>query len=192
VLTVPLLEGTDGAEKMSKSLGNAIGIRELPEEMYGKAMSIPDSLLIRWVELLARPEWGLGPSLEAVRGEALNPRDLKAALARALVARFHGQAAATAAEQHFGRVFRDHRAPEEMPVVERQAEEARGLSLIDALMALGFAQSRSEARRLVSQGGVRVDEVRASDGDAFLSPGDHLVQAGKRRFARLRLRPALR
>jgi tyrosyl-tRNA synthetase len=187
VLTVPLLEGTDGAEKMSKSLGNAIGIRESAEEMYGKTMSISDSLLVRWIDLLAKPEWELGTSGSAVREKTLNPRDLKAALARALVTRFHGQPAAAAAELHFSRVFREHRAPDEVPVVERQAEEARGLSLVDALIAVGFAQSRSEARRLVSQGGVRVREVRASDADVFLSPGDHLIQAGKRRFALLRI-----
>jgi tyrosyl-tRNA synthetase len=192
VLTVPLLEGTDGTEKMSKSLGNAIGIRESPEDMYGKTMSISDALLVRWVELLARPEWGLGPRLSAVRAKTLNPRDLKAALARALVARFHGQSAATVAELHFGQVFREHRAPDEVPVVERQAEETRGMSLIDALVAVGFALSRSAARRLVAQGGVRVDEVRISDAEAFLSPGDHMVQAGKRRFARLRLLPTVR
>ena len=192
VLTVPLLEGTDGAEKMSKSVGNAIGIREPPEEMYGKTMSIPDSLLERWIGLLARPEWGLESSLAAVRSGSGNPRDLKAALARALVARFHGQAAADAAEQHFNRVFREHRAPEDLPVVEKRVEDPRGLSLIDALLALGFAQSRSEARRLVSQGGVRVDDARADDGDSFLGHGEHLVQAGKRRFARLRLGAAAR
>ncbi len=192
VLTVPLLEGTDGAEKMSKSLDNAIGIREPVEEMYGKIMSITDSLLERWIELLGQPEWALESTLAAVRAGSLNPRELKAALARALVGRFHGNEAAAAAEQHFNRVFRDHRAPEEVPVVERQSEDPRGLSLTDALLAAGFAKSRSDARRLVSQGGVRVDEVRASDGEAFLSPGEHLLQAGKRRFARLRLRPAVR
>jgi tyrosyl-tRNA synthetase len=180
VLTVPLLEGTDGSEKMSKSLGNAIGIRESPEEMYGKTMSIPDALLPRWVDLLARPEWGLE------RGSA-NPRDAKAALAHALVGRYHGQEAASRAENHFDRVFREHRAPEDVPVVEHRVERGAGLSLVDALIAVGFAKSRSEARRLVGQGGVRVGETRATDGDLELAPGDHLLQAGKRRFALLRL-----
>jgi tyrosyl-tRNA synthetase len=184
VVTVPLLEGTDGSEKMSKSLGNAIGVRESPEEMYGKTMSIPDSLLPRWIDLLARPEWGLE------KGSA-NPRDAKAALARALVARYHGAAAASAAEKHFDRVFREHRAPEDVPLVEHVVEgaaAAEGLSLVDALIAVGFARSRSEARRLVGQGGVRVGESRATDGELRLPVGDHLLQAGKRRFARLRLR----
>jgi tyrosyl-tRNA synthetase len=160
--------------------------------MYGKTMSIPDSLLERWIGLLARPEWDLGSGLAALRAGGLNPRDLKAALARAIVARFHGPSGATAAEEHFNRVFREHRAPEDVPVVDRQAEDPRGLPLIDALIALGFARSRSEARRLVAQGGVRVDDARAGDGDSFLAPGEHLLQAGKRRFARLRLGPALR
>ena len=122
MLTVPLLEGTDGAEKMSKSLGNAIGIRESPEEMYGKTMSIPDSLLVRWVELLARPEWELGASLEAVRGGLANPRDLKAALARALVARFHGPAAADAGGAALRSACSASIArPDDVPVVEHQS-----------------------------------------------------------------------
>jgi len=190
VLTVPLLEGTDGVEKMSKSLGNSIGVRESPDEMFGKTMSIPDSLLARWVNLLAKPEWGLAEGLSAVREGKLNPRDLKAALARALVGRFHGQPAADSAEQHFDRVFREHRTPDDLPVIEREAAEAGGLLLIDALLAVGFAQTRSEARRLIAQGGVRVDEGRASEAEAFIPPGDHLLQVGKRRFARLRLTPA--
>ncbi len=183
VLTVPLLEGTDGAEKMSKSLGNAIGIRESPQEMYGKTMSIPDALLPRWIQLLAVPEW----DLDRRAAEGGNPRDLKAALAKALVSRYHGPAAASEAEEHFDRVFRQHRTPDEVPVVEIASPEGQGISLVEGLLAVGFAQSRSEARRLVSQGGVKVDEVRASDGEALLSPGDHVLQAGKRRFARLRL-----
>jgi tyrosyl-tRNA synthetase len=187
VLTLPLLEGTDGSEKMSKSLGNAIGIREPAEEMYGKTMSIPDSLLERWIGLLGRPEWELEALLAAVRDGSGNPRDLKGALGRGLVSRFHGAAAAVAAEAHFARVFREHLAPDDLPVVEKRAEDPRGMALIDALVELGFAKSRSEARRLVGQGGVRVDESRADDVEAFLAPGEHLIQAGKRRFARLRL-----
>jgi tyrosyl-tRNA synthetase len=183
VLTVPLLEGTDGVEKMSKSLGNSIGIRESPDEMFGKTMSIPDSLLPRWIELLAEPDWGLSTGGD----EGANPRDRKAALATALVARFHGPDAGRAAGEHFDRVFRQHRAPDDVPLVEVDAPDERGMTLIDALLAVGFAQSRSEARRLVAQGGVRVDEERASDGESQVPIGDHLLQAGKRRFARLRL-----
>jgi len=180
VMTLPLLEGVDGSEKMSKSLGNSIGIRDAPQEMYGKTMSIPDALLPRWIALLARPEWGLN----AAGG---NPRDVKAALAARLVERFHGPAAAKEAEAHFDRVFRQHRAPDEGPGRDLPAQEARGVRLVDALVAVGFASSRSDARRLVGQGGVRVDEERATDLEAWLPPGEHLLQAGKRRFMRARV-----
>jgi tyrosyl-tRNA synthetase len=189
VMTVPLLEGIDGSEKMSKSLGNAIGIREPPTEIYGKTMSIPDELLPRWIELLARDEWHLRDRLAALRAGELNPRDLKAELASRLVERFHGAAAARDAEDHFDRVFRQHRAPEGIPTVDVPAEQPAGVRLVDALVAVGFSSSRSEARRLIGQGGVRVREARAADLDAWLPPGEHLVQAGKRRFARIRVLP---
>jgi tyrosyl-tRNA synthetase len=182
VMTLPLLEGIDGSEKMSKSLGNAIGIREPAEEIYGKTMSIPDALLPRWGELLGRPDW----QLEGIA----NPRDRKAALARRLVERFHGAAAAAEAEAHFDRVFRKRQAPEDVPRVALPSSEARGLKLVDALVGVGFASSRSEARRLIGQGGVQVEGVRASDLETWLGQGEHLVQAGKRRFARIRVTPA--
>ena len=183
VMTLPLLEGVDGSEKMSKSLGNSIGVRDAPEDMYGKTMSIPDVLLPRWVALLGRPEWGLA-------GAGANPRDLKAGLALRLVERFHGAAAAKEAEGHFDRVFRQHRAPEEVESRDLPAAEARGVRLIDALVAVGFASSRSDARRLVGQGGVKVDESRASDLEAWLPEGEHLLQAGKRRFVKARVVPS--
>ena len=174
VMTMPLLEGVDGSEKMSKSLGNSIGIRDAPEDMYGKTMSIPDALLPRWIELLGRPEWGLAEA-------PANPRDRKAALAARLVERFHGPAAAKEAEAHFDRVFRQHRAPEDVPSRDLAGGGGSRASLVDALVAVGFATSRSDARRLVGQGGVRVDEQRANDLEAWLPPGEHLLQAGKRR-----------
>ena len=118
VLTMPLLQGTDGIEKMSKSLGNAIGIRERPEEMYGKTMSIPDVLLPRWLELLTTPESGLDQLRSELAAGRGNPRDVKAALARAIVERFHGREAAEAAEAHFDRVFRQHRAPADVELLE--------------------------------------------------------------------------
>ncbi len=184
VLTVPLLEGTDGAEKMSKSLGNAIGIRDAPEEMYGKTMSIPDTLLLRWVDLLGRSHATVRERMAQVEGAA-NPRDRKAALARALVERFHGGEAALRAEEHFDRVFRRHQAPDDVPRVECLAAGERGLPLVDALISAGLAASKSEARRLIGQGGVRIGEQRAEAPDAWLAEGEHLLQAGKRRFARV-------
>ncbi|HXZ85484.1 MAG TPA: tyrosine--tRNA ligase [Myxococcota bacterium] len=179
VLTLPLLEGLDGSAKMSKSLGNAIGVREAPEEMYGKVMSISDALLPRWLALLGEPGWNLPSSG--------NPRDLKAALARQLVERFHGADAGRAAEAHFDRVFRQHRAPEELETFELPASEARGCELLAALVASGLAASRGEGRRLVQQGGLRVDEQRIESPDHWLTPGEHVLQAGKRRFARVRV-----
>jgi tyrosyl-tRNA synthetase len=179
VLTLPLLEGLDGAAKMSKSLGNAIGIREAPEEMYGKVMSISDALLPRWVRLLAAPEWGLPTSG--------NPRDLKAALARRIVERFHGSAAAEGAEAHFDRVFRQHRPPAELETIALVASGSDGQDVVGALVGAGLASSRAEARRLVQQGGVRIDEQRCDSVERRLAPGEHLLQVGKRRFIRLRV-----
>ncbi len=174
VMTFPLLEGTDGVEKMSKSLGNAIGINEAPEEIYGKTMSIPDSLLPSWIELLADPSWEL-----EVLGDS--PRDQKALLAKRLVCRFHTYEAATKAEAHFERVFRQHQAPEDMPAFELAANT----SLLVAVMTAGFAKSKGEARRLLAQGGVKLDDERITDGEATLGAGEHVLQAGKRRFAKL-------
>jgi tyrosyl-tRNA synthetase len=187
VLTMPLLEGLDGAAKMSKSLGNAIAIRDAPEEMYGKVMSISDALLPRWVQLLALPEWGLGGRVEALaRGDG-NPRDLKAALARRLVERFHGPDAGAAAEAHFDRVFRQHRAPADLEVLEIAALEPRGCDIVSLLVAAGLATSRGDARRLVQQGGVRLDEKRVREPDHWAACGEHVLQAGKRRFVRVRI-----
>jgi tyrosyl-tRNA synthetase len=185
-LTMPLLEGLDGAQKMSKSVGNAIGIAEPPEEIYGKTMSIPDALLDRWCALLARPDWAevLELRLGVARGEA-NPRDLKAALARRLVDRFHGEAAARGAEQHFDRVFRQGLAPQELPEFAFPAGGGPGPALIDVLTGVRFAASRGEARRLLAQGAVRLNEERVADPELRLERGRHLLQVGKRRFARV-------
>jgi tyrosyl-tRNA synthetase len=186
VLTLPLLEGTDGAQKMSKSLDNAIAFRDSPEQIYGRVMSIPDVLLGRWIRLLRQPEWGDLPQLCA--GDPLpegNPRDLKATLARRLVERFHGSEAAAAAETHFERVFRRREVPEEVPEVPIQCDSPAGLRIGDLLRAAGLAASGAEAKRLVAQGGVSVDGHRVADVGATVAPGEHLIQVGKRRFARV-------
>jgi tyrosyl-tRNA synthetase len=188
VLTLPLLEGTDGAQKMSKSLDNAIAFRDSPEQIYGRVMSIPDVLLGRWIRLLRQPEWGDLPQLCA--GDPLpegNPRDLKATLARRLVERFHGSEAAAAAETHFERVFRRREVPEEVPEVPVQCDSPAGLRIGDLLRAAGLATSGAEAKRLVAQGGVSVDGHRVGDVGATVAPGEHLIQVGRRRFARVRM-----
>ncbi len=184
VLTLPLLVGTDGVEKMSKSLDNAIGIREPAEDIYGKTMSIPDAVLPRWVELLAPAGSPLGEPRSSAM-EADNPRDLKAALAHQLVARFHGEAAAGEAEAHFDRLFRQHRAPEAVERVELACADDAGLDLISVLRSTGLAGSGSEARRLIEQGGVRLESARVDQLDRRLPPGEYLLQAGKRRFVRV-------
>lgn len=173
VMTLPLLTGTDGVEKMSSSLGNGIGVRDPAPEMYGKVMSIPDAVLPVWMRVLR------------AGGPEEDPRAAKAALARQLVARFHGEDAATEAEAHFDRVFRQKKAPEDLPEVEIRRDSATDPLLIEVIAAAGFASSRSEARRLIRQGGVRLDEDRVEDAEARVAPGPHLLQVGKRRFARI-------
>ena len=189
ILTLPLLEGTDGVEKMSKSLGNAIGVREPPQEIFGKTMSIPDTLLPRWVRLLAEPDPDLEKLQRSVeRGEG-NPRDLKLALARQIARRFHGEQLAADAEAHFDRVFRQHQPPDEVPELEVASSGPEGEELVQVLLASGFASSRSAARRLIRQGGVRLDQARVEELDRTVAPGEHLLQVGKRRFARVRVTP---
>lgn len=179
VLTMPILPGIDGERKMSKSYGNYIGVTEPPEEIYGKTLRLPDTALGTWYELL------LGDPLPA----DAPPRDAKRALARALVARFHDADAAEAAEQGFDRVHREHRPPEDMPSVRLTANgDDAGLVHLPALLATAFGVSRSEARRSLEQGGVKLDG-EALAADALDRPLDELdgrvLQLGKRRFARL-------
>jgi tyrosyl-tRNA synthetase len=179
-LTYPLMAGTDGVEKMSKSLDNAIGLREPVDEMYGKTMSIPDAALDRWIPLVAGSERG------RLAGIA-DPRERKAALARALVARFHGPGAAEQAEQTFERVFRERRAPAEVPEITLESDDAQGLSMLGLLVEAELAPSRSEAKRLIVQGGVSLDEKRWADPSGRVAPGVHLVRVGRRRFLRVRV-----
>jgi tyrosyl-tRNA synthetase len=172
VITYPLLVGLDGSEKMSKSKGNYIGIAEPPEEQFGKTMSIPDAVLPQWWELLVG---GTPPSDD--------PMEWKLELARRIVARWHGEDGAEAAEAHFTRVVRRHEAPDEMPEARLPDDDPVHLP---ALLAGAFGFSTSEARRLISQGAVRVGDDVVHDLDL---PRGRLagavVQAGKRRFVRL-------
>ena len=182
ILTMPLLTGTDGTVKMSKSGGNYIGVSEPPAEMYGKTMSIPDASLPSWYELL------LGyPSPGDV-----SPRDAKRALARALVARFHGEAAAAEAQAEFDRVHIQRQAPEDMPTVVWPSDG--GEVHLPALLAEAFGISTSEARRTLAQGGVKLDgePVAAEVLDLPASEVDgKVLQLGKRRFARVQIAPPI-
>ena len=187
VLTMPLLEGTDGAQKMSKSLGNYIGIDEPAPEMFGKIMSISDALMWRYFELLSfRPLAEIAGFRRAV-AEGANPRDIKFKLAGEIVARFHDVAAAKAAEADFITRFSKHALPEQIPEVEIKVDED-GLPLANLLKAAGLVASTSEAHRLVSQGAVRVDGQRVADSRRVLPPGfSAVIQIGKRKFARVML-----
>jgi tyrosyl-tRNA synthetase len=176
IAVFPLLEGTDGVQKMGKSLGNYIGLTEPAEQIYGKTMSISDRLIEKYVRLIS----GLDPrEQEAVL--ALKPRDAKAALARQLVTRLHGEDAARRAEDDFNRRFRHHQMPDDIP----DKTVANPSDLVGALVETGLARSRGDARRLVEQGGVRINGEKAGL-DAALKDGD-VLQAGKRSFVRIRV-----
>ncbi|HLX10074.1 MAG TPA: tyrosine--tRNA ligase [Thermoanaerobaculia bacterium] len=187
VLTVPLLVGTDGSDKMSKSLGNAIAVEDPPQEIYGKAMSIPDSLLWDWFLLLTDLP---GPEIDrrraAVAAGELHPKGVKQDLARLLVAAYHGEEAARQAEAEFEKVFSAGGLPEDLP--EHRLEGAR--TLLKALAETGLAASNGEARRLVEQGAVAIDGARAPDPFRQLPPRaePYLFKVGKRRFARVHIR----
>jgi tyrosyl-tRNA synthetase len=176
IAVFPLVEGTDGEQKMSKSLGNYIGLAEPPEQIYGKTMSIPDRLIEKYVRLIS----GLEAEQQA-EVLAMKPRDAKAALARQLVKRLHGEEAAQRAEQDFDVKFRKREIPDEMP--EHTVSDPR--DLVGALVETGLAASRGDARRLIDQGGMRINGDKAGL-DAVLTEGD-VLQAGKRRFVRIRV-----
>jgi tyrosyl-tRNA synthetase len=191
-LTGPLLEGTDAREengeivgdKMSKSLGNYVGIDEPANEQYGKLMSISDALMWRYYELLSRRT-----SNEIKDLRSGHPKAAKMALAREIVERYHGAQAARAAETAFEQVHARREAPDE--VEERELAREAGsekLPLLKALPKLGLASSGSEARRLIAQGGVTVEGERVTDPNVALPPGSHLIKVGKRKFLRLHVR----
>jgi len=184
VLTMPLLEGLDGREKMSKSLGNYVGIAEAPQEMFGKLMSISDTLMWRYFELLSFQPMS---TIERWKREIENPRDIKVRLAKEIVARFHGAAAADAAEADFEQRFRHGVLPENMPEVTVQAP-AEGVGIAQLLKAAQLVPSTSEAQRAIEQGGVKIDGERITDRGLRLLPGKTLtVQVGKRKFARVKV-----
>jgi tyrosyl-tRNA synthetase len=184
ILTMPLLEGLDGREKMSKSLGNYIGIAEPAQEIFGKLMSISDELMWRYLELLSfTPMSTLAKWREEVAG-GRNPRDIKVLLAKEIVARFHSAQAATRAAEEFDARFRAGALPENVP--EALVDETHILKL---LKAAGLAPSTTEAARLVEQGGVRINGERVSDRNLQLARGETLlVQVGKRKLARVTVR----
>ncbi|VVM08433.1 tyrosyl-tRNA synthetase [Methylacidimicrobium cyclopophantes] len=174
VLTLPLLEGIDGENKMSKSLGNAIGVSEPPDAIFGKTMSISDELMAKWYPIF----------LDAPLAPELHPMEAKKALAERLVARFHGEEAAKKARKAFERVFSQREVPEEVPEFALPGHE---IPILEALLLIGAVPSKSEARRLLTQGAVLVDGLRITDPRAIVSLGAHpLLRCGRRFFARLK------
>ncbi|MDE0884592.1 MAG: tyrosine--tRNA ligase [Myxococcota bacterium] len=188
VITHPLLVGTDGSEKMSKSLGNAIGVNDAPEDMYGKVMSIPDSLMTNYFELLSGGEWEVDrPDFTAFSLGEGDPMALKHRLAARVVERLHGSDGAAAGAAHFRRVVQQKGVPEEVPEQTLGLGGEESMVLLDALDRLGLVASRSEGRRMVKQGAVQVNGERVADANAPLAAGEHLLRVGKRRFCRLLL-----
>jgi tyrosyl-tRNA synthetase len=186
ILTTPLLEGLDGVQKMSKSLGNYVGIDEPPAEMFGKLMSISDTLMWRYLELLSfRPLAEIQRWRSEVEG-GRNPRDVKVALAQEIVERFHGRPAAEKALADFEARFRDGAMPGEIPEVTVPAVDG-SLAITQVLKAAGLTPSTSEALRLIDQGGVRLDGERVGDKGLKLGRGTYVLQVGKRKFARVTL-----
>ena len=188
---MPILEGLDGTQKMSKSLGNYIGIAEPPDQMFGKLMSISDDLMWRYFELLS------DVSQEEIAGwrrsvvEGANPRDIKFRLGEEMVCRFHGKAAATRALENFIARFQQGAMPEVIPEVSVMAK-GEGLPIANLLKDAGLVKSTSDALRLIDQGGVRIDGERAEDKGLILQTGSvHVFQVGKRRFLRVSVTRAL-
>ncbi len=187
VLTTPLLEGLDGVNKMSKSLGNYVGIAEAPGEIFGKLMSISDDLMWRYIELLSFEPLTIVRQWRSEVEAGANPRDVKIRFAKEIVARFHSRAAAERAEEEFAQRFRHGQVPENMPEVTLQAP-AGGLAVTQALKQAGLVPSVTEAARNIEQGGVKLDGERLANKARKLAPGETVVaQVGKRKFSRIRI-----
>lgn len=181
-ITMPILVGTDGHVRMSKSLGNYIGIAESGETMYGKVMSLPDEAMSNYFNLVTR--WTPAKIAEmeaAMESGSLHPMEAKKQLAWEIVDIFHGTEAASQAAKHFARVHQKRQLPEDMPTFEM----SEPMGLIDLIYEADMAASKSQARRLIKQGAVRVDDVRIKDIRATIEPGDKVLRVGKRRFLQL-------
>jgi len=188
ILTTPLLEGTDGVNKMSKSLGNYIGIAEPPQEIFGKLMSVSDELMWRYIELLSFEPLATVRQWRQEVAAGANPRDVKARFAQEIVARFHGKPAAEVAVQEFTARFRDRALPTDIPEETLMAGPG-GLVSTQALRRAGMVNSSSEAERLIAQGGVRVNGERLSDRKMVFVTGEtYLVQVGKLKIKRIKIK----
>lgn len=183
IITVPILEGTDGVEKMSKTYNNYIGFAESPKEIYGKAMSIPDNMIIKYFELATEISFEDLKNIEKALKEGENPKNLKMRLARELVTLYHNEASAKAAEQEFTEIFSNKGKPEEIEEIEVSGKKHK---LVDLLVETKLTTSKGEARRLIEQGGVKIDDEKITDVNTELDIGkERLIQAGKRKFIKV-------
>jgi tyrosyl-tRNA synthetase len=188
ILTMPLLEGTDGVEKMSKSYDNYIAFTDAPDDMYGKVLSIPDALILPYFTLVTDHSSGRLDEIRADFAAGRNPRDAKRELARTLVGMYHGSGAGTAAEEHFDRIFREKLPPEEME--EYISSSSKSEAILDVLVAAGLIKSKNEGRRLVQEAAVSVNGEKVSDPFAvFPDLPECIVKVGKRRFLRVLRNP---
>ena len=186
VMTLPILEGLDGVQKMSKSLGNYIGISESPDEMFGKIMSISDELMWRYLELLSDATLDDIVDWKQAVTEGANPRDTKFKLAEELISRFHSGEAATRAKEYFIARFQKGAMPDLMPELGIAGQGGAGLPIANLLKEAGLVKSTSEAIRMIAQGAVRIDGERVEDKGVSIASGTkHIYQVGKRRFARV-------
>jgi len=185
ILTLPLLEGLDGVQKMSKSLGNTVGVTDAPNEIFGKLMSVSDELMWRYIELLSFESPAAIAKWKREVKEGCNPRDIKVAFAQEIVARFHDRAAADKALADFEARFRQGEIPDDIPDVTVKADGG-GIAIASVLKQAGLTASTSEALRMIAQGGVKLDGGKVSDKALQLSKGQTVVmQVGKRKFARV-------
>jgi len=198
LVLMPLLEGTDGVKKMSKSLGNYIGITEPPGEMYGKLMSITDELMLRYYELLSHISLDdLEKLKKGIRAGEVHPKEAKEALALEIVERYWGRDAAVEARDEFKKIFKEKGLPEDIPFVELSLSEKDDSEtpgdgpawLPRILRDHGLTRSTSEAIRLIKQGGVKVNDEKVNDTGTSLSPGEYIIRVGKRRFLKALIKP---
>jgi tyrosyl-tRNA synthetase len=186
IVTMPLLEGLDGRDKMSKSLGNYVGITEAPGEMFGKLMSISDELMWRYIELLSFESSAAIAAWQREVADGRNPRDIKVAFAREIVARFHSQTAAHEAEQNFERLHRYGAMPEVIQEKTFVSPGPDGMLITHVVTASGLSPSNSESARLIEQGGVKIDNAPVSDRTRKIPRGSTVtIQVGKRKFVRV-------
>ena len=183
IITTPLLEGTDGVEKMSKSYGNHIGLQDSPEEMFGKTLSISDDMMLKWFELAADSDSMTFQTVDhRLKNSNVNPMDVKRELARKVVSLYHDENSALKAEKYFNEVVVGKGIPEDIPVFSLAKEDL----IVNVIFESGLLKSKGEARRMIKQGAVRLDDVRISDLNSIVSPtGTQVLKVGKRRFLRV-------